>query len=53
MSRLRKGYFQSGRTLMLATGIALLAVGLSTSNPGFWIPGTVFIAIGAAKRMRA
>jgi hypothetical protein len=38
---------------MFAVGIVLLAVGLGTSNPGFWIPGAVFMAIGAVKRARS
>ena len=35
---------------MFAVGVALVAVGLGTGNPGFWIPGCVFMAIGSARR---
>lgn len=35
---------------MLAVGVSLIAVGLGTSNPGFWIPGCVFMAIGYFQR---
>lgn len=36
---------------MLAVGVALVAVGLGTGNPGFWIPGCVFMTIGCFKRV--
>ena len=34
---------------MLAIGVSLVAVGLGTGNPGFWMPGCVFMAIGCFK----
>jgi hypothetical protein len=36
---------------MLAVGVALVAVGLVTGNAGFWIPGSVFMAIGCFQRV--
>jgi len=38
---------------MFAVGIALLAVGLGTSNAGLWIPGAALIATGVVKRVRS
>ncbi|SQF99918.1 Uncharacterised protein [Paucimonas lemoignei] len=37
---------------MFATGAAFIAIGLATSNPAFWIPGCVFMAIGGAQRVK-
>lgn len=45
------GYFGYGERIMLAVGVALVAVGLGTGNPGFWIPGCVFMAIGGFQRV--
>ncbi len=38
---------------MFAVGIALLAVGLGTSNAGLWIPGAAIMAVGVVKRVRS
>jgi len=38
---------------MFAVGIALLAVGLGTSNPGLWIPGAALMAARVVKRARS
>lgn len=38
---------------MFAVGIALLAVGLGTSNAGLWIPGAALMAAGVVKRVAA
>ncbi|MEB2519814.1 hypothetical protein SOP85_31035, partial [Pseudomonas sp. YuFO20] len=46
------GFFGYGERIMLAVGISLLAVGLGTGNPGFWIPGCVFAAIGCSQRVK-
>lgn len=37
---------------MFIIGMCLLAVGIGTANPGFWIPGAVFMVIGWAKKSR-
>lgn len=37
---------------MFIIGVSLLAVGISTANPGFWIPGSVFMVIGWSKKSK-
>jgi hypothetical protein len=37
---------------MFIIGISLLAVGIGTANPGFWIPGCVFMVIGWSKKSK-
>ena len=39
------GYLGYRERIMLAVEVALVAVGLGTKNPGFWIPGGVFMAV--------
>lgn len=34
-------------------GMSLFAVGLGTANPGFWIPGSVFIIIAWSQGAKA
>lgn len=38
---------------MLGFGIALIAVGLATSNAGLWIPGAALMAAGVVKSVRS
>jgi len=38
---------------MFAVGIALLVVGLGTSNLGLWIPGAALMVAGVVKRARS
>lgn len=47
-----KWIVSQGGAHMFAVGVSLLAVGLGTSNPGFWIPGIAFMAIGLAQRAK-
>jgi len=37
---------------MLAVGVAFIAIGLAISNPAFWIPGCVFMAIAYSQRVK-
>lgn len=36
---------------MIGIGVSMLALGLATANPAFWIPGLVFTVIGSSGRM--
>ncbi len=40
------------RQPLFVVGMTLLAVGMGTSNPGFWIPGSVFMIIGWSQRQK-
>lgn len=37
---------------LFIVGLPLLAVGIGTASPGFWIPGMVFMIIGWSQRSK-
>ena len=43
---------KGNRTAFIAIGFAMLAVGISTDNPGFYGAAVAFIVLGMIKRNR-
>ncbi|MDQ0978361.1 hypothetical protein [Pseudomonas synxantha] len=37
---------------MFVIGVSFISIGLAIANPGFWIPGIVFMVIGWANRSK-
>ncbi len=37
---------------LFVVGLPLLAIGISTGNTGFWLPGLVFMVIGWSQRSK-